>query len=543
VIHPDRQAAQLLKLFEGSSAPHPAAALSAWKRATRDPAQLGKTLEAVIALANPEMVREWTIFHQAELRMNFSRFDGALGWHCVVPRDDGAAAAMITAFRLSDLEDAPPVIERGREFVVTRFIRTGSVLMTQVGTTLVLGSSRDELGRVVRRLDPGIVSLPAPPVPSIPAGPSNRENEIGRLAGTLPPCSGLVFDLRPRQIATPTSGSMELRRAIELLHGLGCAQTTGTLALEGDRLSLDLTTEFEVRDQPVSGVARPSVDPAWLALVPAKDLVGIVSLAFDANPRYWNRLFADADRVERVDPAYRDVASLRTRFNLHAMGGGLRPEADLWPHLRGITAAAVGDPKKPGRIGGGLVVLHADTAASAARLADDFVPRLTEIAKGKLALRTASDTSQLKRQAAAGAAAPAASSNTRRLGTLGGRLMAVRCGGRDVLVGWGDERTMELLSSAGECRVSAADLCAGWGRENKPAPSRAGALWLGRLASPLSAATAASPAARVLADDPPLVWWGWNDKGEAHDVVFWSDLKRRVQRFLEALPMDASPYH
>ncbi len=152
VIRPDRQAAQLIKLFEGSRAAHPAAALAAWKRATRDPMQLGKTLEAVIALANPEMVSEWLIFDQAELRMNLGPNDGTLHWHAVVPRDDGTAASMITAFRLSDLEDAPPIDEQGKEFVVTRVSPTGSAVVTHAGAQFVAAGSRDDLGRALRRV-------------------------------------------------------------------------------------------------------------------------------------------------------------------------------------------------------------------------------------------------------------------------------------------------------------------------------------------------------------------------------------------------------
>ncbi len=67
LVHPERQAAEVLRLFEGTRAPHPAAALAAWKRATKEPTQLGKPLEAVIALFNPEMVPEWSIMHRAEL--------------------------------------------------------------------------------------------------------------------------------------------------------------------------------------------------------------------------------------------------------------------------------------------------------------------------------------------------------------------------------------------------------------------------------------------------------------------------------------------
>lgn len=540
VVHADRQAAQLIKLFEGSRAPHPAAALAAWKRATRDPTQLGKTLEAVIALANPEMVREWKIFHQAEMHMNFSKRDGTPSWHFVAPHDDGTAASLITAFRLSNLEDAPPLVEHSHEYVVTRFPRTGSAVLTRSGTTLVLAGSRDELCHAVRRLDPGGASPEPSGTESAPAGPSKREHELDRFAGRLG--SGLVFDLRPPRIATPSAGSLEMRRSIELLHALGCGQIVGTLALQGERLSLDMKTQLDVGDRPSGGGARSRIDPAWLTLIPAQNLLGIVSLAVETSPRFWDRFFAVADRLERVDPVYRNVASLRTRFNLLAKGGGLRPEANLWPHLRGITAAAIGDPQKAGRIALGILVLHADADASAANLADNFVPRLGAIGKGKFALSPAPAAAKLTRQAAEAGAAAMISSAPRRLGTIGGRTLAVRRIGRDVLVGWGDEGTIELLTFSDKSRSSAGDVCAGWARDNKPAPSRLGALWPGRLAPALSVTLASSPAARILADDPPLVWWGWNEKSEAHDVVFWSDLSRRVRRFLDELPMDPPPY-
>ena len=61
LVHPERQAAEILRLFEGSPAPHPAAALAAWKRASSEPDRLGKTTEAVISFFNPEMVAEWKV--------------------------------------------------------------------------------------------------------------------------------------------------------------------------------------------------------------------------------------------------------------------------------------------------------------------------------------------------------------------------------------------------------------------------------------------------------------------------------------------------
>jgi hypothetical protein len=340
----------------------------------------------------------------------------------------------------------------------------------------------------------------------------------------------------------PSGGSWELRRAIELLHALDCGEITGTLALEGERLSLNVTTHFDAVDKPSGSDVNSSVDPAWLALIPAHDLVAVVSVVVGTRPRFWDRLFGMADRVERVDPAYRSVASLRTRFNLLAKGGALRPEADLWPHLRGITAAAVGDPEKPGRISGGILVLHTDSLASAVCLADVFLPSLAALGKGKLALTPSPSDSKEKRpprESSAGAAAPIA---PRRLGTIGGRSLAVRRVGREVLIGWGDEQTIRLLSLAGAANRSATNVCTGWATEGKPAPARVGAFWPTRLAPPVSSTVATSSAARLLADDPPLVWWGWNEKAGAHDAVFWCNLARRVRRFLDELPMDPPPY-
>jgi hypothetical protein len=538
VIHPDRQADRLLKLFEGSRAPHPAAALAAWKRATRDPAQLGKTLEAVIALANPEMVTEWRIFHQAELRLNQGADDATPCWNFVAPRDDGTAASMITAFWLSDLEDLPLIDQHGQEYVVARLSKTSSAVMSHVGTKLVLAGSRDEFGRAVRRLVGGLPSIESPVIAT--AGESDRDLAMSRLASKID--SGLVFDLRPQRIATPLAGSLELRRAVELLHSLGCRQMIGTFGLDGDWIALDVTTHLEAADRPSRAETEASVESGWLELIPARNLIGVVSLALDSSPRFWDHLFAVADRLERVDPRQRDVAPLRTRFNLLAATAGVRPEADLWPRLRGVTAAAVADPQAPRRLSGAILALHADTAASARRLADEFIPRLGALATGKRTTDPPPDAAQLSQRAADGGAPEAAAVAPRRLGKVGGRSLAVCRRDRDVLIAWGDEGLVEFLKGSCTPGASAASVCACWAREKKPAPRRVGALWPARLVPMLSGAAGATLAARVLADDPPLVWWGWTETTRAHDVVSWTHLGRRVQRFLSELPMDAPPF-
>ena len=108
LAHPERLATGLLRLFEGSPAPHPAAALSAWKRASREPDRLGKPLEAVISFFNPEMVREWSTFHDARLQLGLDPETGDARWSLIVPHDDGSLDAMITSLRLSGgAEEAP----------------------------------------------------------------------------------------------------------------------------------------------------------------------------------------------------------------------------------------------------------------------------------------------------------------------------------------------------------------------------------------------------------------------------------------------------
>ena len=131
LIHPDRQAAAVLRLFEGCAAPHPAAALAAWKRSTRDPNQLGKPLEAVISFFNPEMVREWSVFHEARFQLGFDPETGSGRWRLTVPGDDGTLAALITALRLSGGSNEAPV--GNGTIAVNRLGGPGAAVATRSG--------------------------------------------------------------------------------------------------------------------------------------------------------------------------------------------------------------------------------------------------------------------------------------------------------------------------------------------------------------------------------------------------------------------------
>ena len=223
---------------------------------------------------------------------------------------------------------------------------------SQVGDTLVVASSRDELMRGLRRIQVGRrpgERIVVQPMTARLGHPAPNQTQLD---------SGLIFDLDPAELTVGKSGSLELRRGVELLRGLGCRRLRGTLALKGDRLGLELTTSLDRAARPArADGAAATIDPAWLEGIPSAGVMGVISLALDPSAAFWDSAFSLADRLERVDPVRAEVAPLRARINLLAASAGVRPEADLWPHLRGVTASLIGDPSQPGRPTGLLLVL------------------------------------------------------------------------------------------------------------------------------------------------------------------------------------------
>src|SRR5207244_975107 len=90
------------------------------------------------------------ILHDAELHLDLKTGDGSPGWFVIVPRDDGTAAAAITASRLT-YPDEEPLKDGGQEISVARLGRSGVPVACQVGPTLIVGSSRAELLRGMKR--------------------------------------------------------------------------------------------------------------------------------------------------------------------------------------------------------------------------------------------------------------------------------------------------------------------------------------------------------------------------------------------------------
>jgi hypothetical protein len=510
LVHPERQATELLGLFAGSRAAHPAAALAAWKRATRDPAQLGKPLEAVIALFNPEMAREWSIMNGSELGFGLRPGDDRLKWYAIVPHDDGTLAAAITAERLSGGAAESPLLDDARHVAVERLGTSRSVFASQLGEAVLAAGSREDLALAVRRFARGL-----------------RTVGVDAADHADPIDDGLFFDLAPAYLTVPAPAHLALRRMVELLRGLEFATIRGHLAVKGDRLMLDMTS---VPSRPGAvGAPEVAVDPAWLRWVPAAGIMGMASMAIAPDASFWNSTFSLADRVDRADPSHGDAAPVRARLNLLAAGVGARLEADLWPHLRGLTACLMGDPQNPGQPTGALVILHVDANGSADRIATDVLPRMARLLTG--------------RRQAERPVVPAASDEALRLGVAGGKPLTVARRGTDVLLGWG-EKVLDLsLEVCKNPHRSIAPLCSNWADAGKRAPRRVGAFWPARCWSPARGSEAPPPAWRVLADGPPAVWWGWDDAEAStlHDTVVFAALRPMTRRFLDELPLEPLP--
>ncbi len=523
LIHPDRQAVAVLRLFEGCAAAHPAAALAAWKRSTRDPAQLGKPLEAVISFFNPEMVREWSVFHEARFQLGFDPATGAARWRLTVPGDDGTLAALITAMRLSGGSNEAPV---GNGMItVNRLGGPGAAVAVRGARGVVLASSRAELDR---GLPPG------------ETGPSARLEAMGLkgVAGVpaADPDSGLVFRIEPGRLTLPARGSVATRRAIELARGLGCRTVVGSLGLVADQVGLEMASELDpARPFALGSVENVTIDPQWLQWIPVRDAVAVAALAAGCGAGYWDGVFALADRVDRADPARANLAPLRTRINLLASAVGVRLEADLWPHLRGVTVAWLADPDKPEQSGRAVAVLQMDDDAAARNLVADVLPRLAALwRRAKVENRPGPPQRPDNVRVADGDSAV-----LRSLGRPGGRPLDAAARGRTVLVGWGDQAIETMFRTAEHPEQSIMPLIGRSGAEHAREPlARVAAFWPGRMRLPVKGLDGPTALIRCLAEGPPIVWTGWNLEGRARDRVRWHDLHGLVRRFLAAIPLD-----
>lgn len=387
-VGPDRQAEAVLKLFEGSKAPSPAAAMANWRRATGNPDGLPKTLQAVAAMVNPEMVAEWRAFRDAVLAVGFEP-NGAMQWSAVAPHDDGALAAMVTSLRLSGGIDEPPLAGTP----VERLGAEGAALAAVTPRGTAFASRRAELAAALDRLS------------------HERAEPALDLLALVPEDSGFRFVFGPSGLAAGPAGSVIPSQVVAGLRAAGLEASAGFLSLRGDHLDLDLVSRFA--DGRPALLDTAAVDPGWLSWMPADATLAAAALATGRGPAFWDALFEVADRVDRADPARAQLQPLRVRLNLMATLRGVRLEVDLWPLLRGVSAGMLGDPARPGRVAGAILTLHAERSEDAERILRRVV-----------------------QPALAGA------------GRIGGKPVEAAARGNTVVVGWGEGMLAAALKSA-----------------------------------------------------------------------------------------------
>ncbi|WP_165220176.1 hypothetical protein [Aquisphaera insulae] len=495
LVRPEGQAAAILDLFDGARASSPAAALSRWKRASIEPGRLGKPLEAVIAVFNPAMAPEWKTLDGTTVAAGLDASKGSLRWRMHLPHDDGSIASLLTAMRLSGGGDEAPL---GASRVATERLGATGAVASRSADGLDIAGSRADLERELRDRGSG-ESLPFP--------------GAGRDVA-----SGLLFRIEPSRLPEPQQSSDATRRAIALANGLGCRALDGSLAVRGDAIGLEVAGRLD-EHSPFGRVrgGRP-IDPAWLAFAPA-DAPAVLCLAAGDGPAYWDSIFRLADRVDRAPPARAGMAPLRTRLTLLAATAGARLEADLWPHLKGLTLVVLADPSMAPRLG---LALHMDGEPSARALVLQTLPRLAVLWGGRDRKEPAPN--------------PAA---TTRLGQVRGRPIEVSARGSTVVVGWGAEVVSALLASA---ERPASGLVARLERESardarRGLPNRVGLFQPGRVRLPVAGLDGHSPLSDTLAEGSPLVWAGWSSGDDSFDRLEWADLKPLVRRFLEKIPL------
>ena len=397
-VRPREQGELLLKLFEGAKAPHPAAALAAYKRAKGGDTGLGKPLDAAIAALNPGMVAELATLDDATFALGWNG-TGPAAWNAVLPHDDGTFAAYATAAVLTEgLSDPPidglPVDRLGPK-------PTASLAAKAPGGFL-LARFRDDLAEALRRS--------REPLPKAPID------------------SGWLIHLDPKALARE-GVPLRARRVGVGLAKQGAEGLDATVRLEGETLRADVV----VRYASPPGFAKATIAPAWLDAIPTEGTLAAFAYALDPSPASWNATFDLLDAVDRADPARANLAPLRLRLNLLGSAAVIKPDIDLWPRLLGVSGLVTADPA--GKVDGVLLALHARDEASAKRLETLTLPR---IARAALGLRPNDP------------AAPAVLQ-------VRGKTLSFGRRGQDVAVVWGDAilARAEKAASAPDARLRA----------------------------------------------------------------------------------------
>ena len=260
------------------------------------------------------MAGELRWLDQSDLVLWFDPDDGAPHWYASLPRDDGTFANLALAVALTDGGREPPL----GAVAVDRLGPPSSPLLARAPDRFVMADARAALRLA---LDPAR------------ACPWDEGADLPALD------SGWLIGVDPEGLGQ--SGPVGQRRLAAALRGLGCRNAVACAGLEGETLSLTLALRL---DAPAPASRSAAIDLAWLDALPESGVLAAFACTIDPTAAAWDRTFALADRIERADPAHAEVAPLRTRINLLATTVKVRPEVDLWPHLRGVSGALLVDP-------------------------------------------------------------------------------------------------------------------------------------------------------------------------------------------------------
>lgn len=499
-IHPDRLAAAVIALFEGSPAANPAEAMAAWRRATGEHDALGKPVQAVAALFNPAMVPEWRMLDGAELALITTGGAPVFRWGLLFPNDDDAITALITSLRLSGGADAPPILDP--PVAVARLGEPGAALAARVPGAVAFANDRELLAAEIERFRSGEIRAAAPPL----FGPG---------------ASGFAIALHPDRFDDNERTAPGLTRFVTAARGLGLVVANGRLGLDGDRLSLALVSQFEPKGEGGAPVeASPALDPSWLAWFPERQTAAAVSIALGSGAEFWDGLFQVADAIDRADPARADLAPLRTRLNFLGLTQGVRLEADLWSQLRGASLGLLVDEGSPAKLKGAALALHAKDAQAARRIFDKVLRPLAARLGHEIPGPDDGGDHPLY-----------------EFGEVSGRRLETFVNGSTLLVGWGKGTLDQARRSAERPEDSLAALLKGEeGGSDGRVVNRFAIVWPDQAASAFGVVEPNSPLAAALAGAAPVTWRGSWDGAEARDVLQWSELRDAVSRFLEHIP-------
>ena len=464
LCRPGDQLARVLDLFSKTKVPHPAAALAAWKRAKPAVHSLGKGTEAIIALLNPEMVAELTGLDAARGVIVLGGDPGPVRWRVTLPRDDGAFEAFISALTLTEGRSAEPL----HGVPVRELGKQGSALAAADGRGIAFASDRAELDTAINLL-------------KIAAPVSSR-------------LSGLHFRVVPEGLSLTTS--LNLQRLRAGLMALGSEEIVGRFHLEADSIDADWVSTLK----PNPALNRARIELTWLDGLPAENALAAFASPVETDPKSLEQLFAIADRIEKADPSRREVAPLRIRLNLLAATRGVRPETEIWPKLRGLSAVVSAQaPGVPLRV---VVGLHARDVDAAKALASITLPKL------------------LGNKAGGGA------------GDIGGQTIGFEQRDATVWIGYGEGALRLSIEADSQTKPSVGGIL----RKATPAapPSHFAAIWPGKLPDIVSREDALADA---LAGSPPIIWTADSDGIPLRGRIVWGNLRDTLKRWLDAVPM------